>query len=177
MDPIDKDVLATPTLMRSARGAYAQSISSQLRAIGVDDLPRNGAFILAGIDTAGGPRPDLASDLGVTKQAVSHVIDILVNRGYLQRGPDPGDRRRIALELTEQGQDVVVAVQRGVEAVDRQLEDRVSRNQIDAMRATLMALTEVRTLGVSTGSGRRPAARQLRRFSPIFPVARLGHGP
>ena len=54
-DPVE---YATPTLMRAARGAYAQSIRAQLHAIGVDDLPRNGAFILAGIDTSGGPRPD-----------------------------------------------------------------------------------------------------------------------
>ena len=46
---------ATPTLMRAARGAYARSIRAQLHAIGIDDLPRNGAFILAGIDTTGGP--------------------------------------------------------------------------------------------------------------------------
>ena len=44
---------ATPTLMRAARGAYAQSIRAHLHAIGVDDLPRNGAFVLAGIDPAG----------------------------------------------------------------------------------------------------------------------------
>ncbi len=50
---------ATPTLMRSARGAYARSIRAQLQAIGIDDLPRNGAFILAGIDSTGGPRGDL----------------------------------------------------------------------------------------------------------------------
>ena len=50
--------LATPTLMRLARGAYAQAIRAELDQIGVDDLPRNGAFILAGIDVPGGPRPE-----------------------------------------------------------------------------------------------------------------------
>jgi hypothetical protein len=29
---------------------------------------------------------------------------VLVNRGYLTRGPDPGDRRRISLALTGRGQ-------------------------------------------------------------------------
>ena len=95
MDVPEPSELATPTLMRIARGAYARSIRAQLHAIGVDDLPRNGAFILAGIDTTGGPRGDLPADLGVTKQAVSQLIDTLVNRGYLVRSADPGDRRRI----------------------------------------------------------------------------------
>ena len=173
MDSADLNEFATPTLMRSARGAYAQSIRAQLHAIGIDDLPRNGAFILAGIDPAGGPRQDLPAELGVTKQAVSLVIDVLVNRGYLERHPDPGDRRRVVLELTGRGQEVVDATVRGVEAVDRELEARVPPEQIAAMRSALIALTEIKTTGISTGAGRRPPARELRRFSPIFGVRDL----
>jgi DNA-binding MarR family transcriptional regulator len=173
VDSADLNEFATPTLMRSARGAYAQSIRAQLHAIGIDDLPRNGAFILAGIDPAGGPRQDLPAELGVTKQAVSLVIDVLVNRGYLERHSDPGDRRRVVLELTARGQDVVDATVRGVEVVNRELEARVPHEQIAAMRSALIALTEIKTTGISTGAGRRPPARELRRFSPIFGVRDL----
>jgi DNA-binding MarR family transcriptional regulator len=164
---------ATPTLMRAARGAYARSIRAQLHAIGIDDLPRNGAFILAGIDTTGGPRADLPADLGVTKQAVSQVIDTLVNRGYLTRNPDPDDRRRISLELTENGQQVVDAVSRGVEAVDLQLQERVSPEQIEAMRSVLFSLAEIKSASLTTGTGLKRPARQFRHFSPIFPVRNL----
>jgi DNA-binding MarR family transcriptional regulator len=161
-------------LMRSARGVYAQSIRAQLHAIGIDDLPRNGLFILAGADTSGGPSQDLAADLGVTKQAVSQLIEILVSRGYLERQPDPGDRRRVALELTGRGQEAMDAALVGMEAVDRQLLGRVSREQIEAMRSVLIALTEIKAEAVTTGAGRRRPARQLRRFCPIFPVRDLG---
>ncbi len=167
------DDLATPTLMRSARGVYAGSIRAQLHAIGVDDLPRNGAFILAGIDSAGGPRPDLPSELGVTKQAVSQVLDTLVNRGYLQRGTDAGDRRRVTLELTDRGREVVQAVVQGVDAVDLQLKERVPADQVDAMRAVLMALTEIKTQDLVSGAGRRRPARQFLNISPIFSVRNL----
>jgi len=173
MDGPGPSELATPALMRSARGAYARSIRAQLHAIGLDDLPRNGAFILAGIDATGGPRGDLPSDLGVTKQAVSQVIDTLVNRGYLTRSPDPDDRRRITLELTERGQQVLDAIMRGVEAVDVQLQERVSPEQIEAMRSVLASLTEIKTASVITGTGRKRPARQFRHFSPIFPVRNL----
>jgi DNA-binding MarR family transcriptional regulator/catechol 2,3-dioxygenase-like lactoylglutathione lyase family enzyme len=168
------DEFATPTLMRSARGAYAQAIRAQLRLIGISDMPRNGVVILAGIDTSGGPRQDLPAELGVTKQAVSQVIDVLVNRGYLSRSPDLGDRRRVALELTDRGQEVVEAVLRGVEEVDRQLRERVPADQIEAMRSALIALTEIKADDLATGTGQRRPARQFRRFSPIFPVRDLG---
>jgi DNA-binding MarR family transcriptional regulator len=172
MDGTGRDDFTTPTLMRSARGVYAQSIRAQLQAIGTDDLPRNGAFILAGIDSSGGPRQDLPAELGVTKQAVSQVIDILVNRGYLTRRSTPGDRRRVDLGLTDRGREVVQAVLSGIEAVDRGLAERVPPEQIEAMRSALIALTEIKTVAVITGAGQRPRT-QLRRFSPIFPVRDL----
>ena len=165
--------LTTPALMRSARGAYAQSIRAQLHQAGIDDLPRNGAFILAGIDASGGPRHDLPSELGVTKQAVSQVIDILVNRGYLDREPDPDDRRRVRLELSDRGKDAVAAVLRGVEAVDRRLEEVVSPEQVSALRSALGALADIKQTDIVTGAGRARPARQLRQFSPIFPVRDL----
>jgi DNA-binding MarR family transcriptional regulator len=162
-----------PTLMRSARGVYARSIRAQLKAIGVDDIPKNGAFVLAGIDESGGPRNDLHSELGVTKQAVSQVLDILVVRGYLERRPDADDRRRIALDLTYSGLQVLEAVARGVEAVDDELRERVSQEQIEAMRSVLLALTEIKASSATKGVGRKRPARQLRKFSPIFPVSDL----
>jgi DNA-binding MarR family transcriptional regulator len=174
MDSTGRAEFATPTLMRSARGAYAQSIRAHLDAIGIDDLPRNGAFILAGIDTSGGPRQDLPAELGVTKQAVSQVVDTLVNRGYLTRRSVSGDRRRVNLELTDRGQEVVEAVLRGIEAVDRGLSERVSPEQIEAMRSVLIALTEIKTVAVAAVAGQRRPVSQLRGFSPIFPVRDLG---
>jgi DNA-binding MarR family transcriptional regulator/catechol 2,3-dioxygenase-like lactoylglutathione lyase family enzyme len=165
---------STPTLMRAARGAYAGSIRAQLHEAGLDDLPRNGAFILSGIaDAAGAPRTDLPGDLGVTKQAVSQLIDILATRGYLVRNPDPGDRRRISLELTERGQAAVAAVRRGVDAVDRQLGERIPPEQVEAMRSALLALAQIKTAGQASGAARGRPARQLRRFCPIFPVRDL----
>jgi DNA-binding MarR family transcriptional regulator/catechol 2,3-dioxygenase-like lactoylglutathione lyase family enzyme len=164
---------ATPTLMRAARGVYAQSIRARLQVIGIDDLPENGVFILAGIDTAGGPRQDLPAGLGVTKQAVSQAIDILVNRGYLTRSPDPGDRRRVVLELTDRGHQVVDAATRAVEAVDRQLAERVSAEQVEAMRSALIALAKIKGAAITTGAGQRRTPRQLRSSSPIFPVRDL----
>jgi DNA-binding MarR family transcriptional regulator len=169
----DFSELSTPTLMRSARGTYARSIRAQLHAIGIDDLPRNGAFILAGIDATGGPRQDLPGDLGVTKQAVSQVLDVLVQRGYVVRSTDPDDRRRISLDLTDRGEQAVQAVQAGIDAVDAQLRVRLSDEQIEAMRSALIALTEIKIADTVAGAGRPRPPRQFRSFSPIFGVSDL----
>jgi DNA-binding MarR family transcriptional regulator len=170
---IDLTEFPTPALMRSARGVYAQAIRAELHAIGIDDLPKNGAVVLAGIGTAGGPTPDLPSELGVTKQAVSLLIDTLVHRGYIERGPNHDDRRRVQLKLTDRGQEVMDAVGRAVDAIDHRLEERVSHEQVDAMRAGLIALTQIKTTDRTDGTARPRPTRELRRFSPIFPVRDL----
>ena len=77
------------------------------------------------------------------------------------------------MEPTGRGQDVVEAARRGIEAVDRQLGERVSAEQIGAMRSALIALTEIKGEAVATGAGKRRPERELRRFSPIFPVRDL----
>jgi DNA-binding MarR family transcriptional regulator/uncharacterized glyoxalase superfamily protein PhnB len=160
-------------LMRAARGAYAQSIRASLHEIGVDDLPRNGAFVLGEIDFRGGLGQDFASSLGITKQAVSLVIDTLVNRGYLTRSTDSDDRRRNNLELTDSGREVLRATWHATEAVDARLRERASDDEVRAMRAGLAVLAEIKSADRASGAGRRRPGAQLRRFAPIFPVRDL----
>jgi DNA-binding MarR family transcriptional regulator len=162
-----------PALMRAARGAYARAIRAELRAAGFDDLPRTGAAILARIGEAGGLRQDLPAVLGVSKQAVSQVIDILAGRGLLERHADPADRRRHALILTPQGRLAVEVIAEAVDGVDARLRERVPADQVEAMRAALLALAEIKVADAEAGRGERRAARQLRRFSPIFGVRDL----
>ena len=64
----------------------------------------------------------------------------------------------------------MAAVERGTEAIDAQLAERVSPAGVEAMRAGLMALAEIKAETTSAGTAERRAARRLRQFSPIFPV-------
>jgi DNA-binding MarR family transcriptional regulator len=43
----------------------------------------------------------LAEDAGLTSGSLTAVLDRLERKGYLRRVPDPGDRRRVLIELTE----------------------------------------------------------------------------
>ena len=47
---------------------------------------------------------ELATRLNIGKSAVSRTVDDLVNKGYLERRPNPNDRRYVDIELTEKGQ-------------------------------------------------------------------------
>jgi len=61
---------------------------------------------------------ELAELIGVSKPSMKEIIDVLVQLGYLERVPDPRDRRATLIRRTARGwevnriaRDVVVAVQ------------------------------------------------------------------
>jgi DNA-binding MarR family transcriptional regulator len=137
------DDLVLPALLRAARAPYTRAVRASLAAAGYDDLPRNGAFVIGGMANHGAALGDLVKQLGVSKQAISQLIDTLVLRGYLERHADEADRRRMTIELTERGRSAAAAVRSGVTAVDDELVRRVSPAELAGLRAGLIALIEL----------------------------------
>jgi DNA-binding MarR family transcriptional regulator len=113
-------------------------------AAGFDDLPRNATFVLGGMANRGASAADLIRHVGVTKQAASQLIDTLVLRGYLLREENPADRCRMSIVLTERGRAAAAAVGAGVEAVDAELAEAISDEQMAGLRAGLGALADIR---------------------------------
>jgi len=138
------DSISIPALLRAARGAYGHAIHRRLIAAGFDDLPRNAPFVLGGMASHGVPARDLVRQLGVSKQAAGQLIDTLVLRGYLERRPDPDDRRRITVEVTGRGAAAAAEVRAGVHEVDEKLAAMVTEAQLRGLRAGLVALTTIR---------------------------------
>ena len=83
---------------------------------------------------------EIIEGLGVSKLAAGQLVDTLVVRGYLDRAPDPADRRRLTVTLTERGELAAAAARAGVERVDQELTARVGADHVVHTRATLAAL-------------------------------------
>jgi len=134
----------TLLLLLRARGGYGNTIAAHLAAGGFDDLPRNGRFVLSGMDRHGGSAVELIRSLGVSRQAASQLIDTLVLRGYLRREVNPGDRRRMNIVLTERGRAAAAAIQGGSDEVDARLAQLLSPAELAGLRAGLAALAEIK---------------------------------
>src|SRR6195952_4705813 len=92
------DEVVMPALLESARTTYGMAIRRSLLDAGFDDVPRRGMGLVGGIARNGpAAQQDLTRFLTTSKQAASQLVDALVTRGYLDRSPDPADRRRIML--------------------------------------------------------------------------------
>lgn len=130
-------------MMREARETYKGAVREALADAQCDDIPRNGALVLAGFDpdAEGGFRPqaDVVAWLGLSKQAASQLIDTLVLREYLERRNDPDDRRRMGVRLTDRGRIAATAIKTASDTVDATITRLVTPDQLAGFRATLAA--------------------------------------
>src|SRR5256714_3271542 len=62
------------------------------------------------------PQQQFARYLALTEPAAALIVDELVDKGLVERGQDPDDRRRYALELTAAGRERLVVL---TDAIDR----------------------------------------------------------
>ena len=136
-----------PALMWGARGSYGDAAQRALAEAGCDDIPQNGAFVLAALNENGTEftsQADAVSFLRQSKQRSSQLIDTLVLRGYVERRIDPEDRRRMTVRLTDRGRGAAAAIQAAVDAIDAELAKRLSADELHGLRAGLAALYDIR---------------------------------
>lgn len=135
--------MSLPALMRGARSTYGVAIGAALERAGYHDVPLNGIFTLGAIARTGAPLAQIIAELRVSKQAAGALVDLLVVRGYLERAPDPADRRRLVVTLTQRGAAAADVIGEAVAAIDGRLIARVSLERVAHARQTLIALIEL----------------------------------
>lgn len=93
----------------------------------------------------------LARDLGVTPPTMTRTLDGLVERGLVERRPDPTSRRQIALDLTAAGREELARH----EAAVRQRVGRLLARLAPATKQHLLAaLTELAAAVEAEEAGR-----------------------
>lgn len=107
-----------PWLLRRVNRRYRAATIARLEAAGFGDLPRAGYWALAALAGGPGEAGQLMADLGISKQAVSKLVDALVTTGFVDRTPNPADRRRSDLTLTTRGAAAVAVVEAATRDTD-----------------------------------------------------------
>jgi DNA-binding MarR family transcriptional regulator len=139
-----EEQIVVPAFLRAARTTYSAEIRERLAEIGCEDFPRNGPYLVGGMVNHHNPPAQLIREMGISKQAASQLVDTLVLRGYVTRGVDPEDRRRMTIEVTERGEAAAAAVRAGIAEVDAALARRLTPDQLAGFHAGLVALTTLR---------------------------------
>src|SRR5262245_35034932 len=129
-------------LLRLPWEAVTHRILRALHEQGFDDIdaPQLGVILWPGPE---GMRPsELAARMRVTKQALNYLLGELERLGYLERRPDPDDRRARRIALTDRGQSLVPVIRNAVDEVEREWAEALGEERFALLRDLLVELNE-----------------------------------
>jgi DNA-binding MarR family transcriptional regulator len=111
--------------------------AAELSKLGYDDVRPAHDFalhsILAGADSASA----LGRAMHVTKQAAAKTIALLEERGYVAREPDPADKRRMRLRVTERGLSMLREGEAVFDRLRQGWEEQAGAHDVAALEETL----------------------------------------
>jgi DNA-binding MarR family transcriptional regulator len=130
-------------LMRLPWEAVAYRLLQALQAKGFDDIdaPQLNVLLWPGPD---GLRPsELASRTRMTKQALNYLLGNLERNGYLERRPDPEDRRARRITITDRGRALIPVIRGVVAETEREWAAALGEKRFAQLRELLLELNEV----------------------------------
>ncbi len=127
-------------LLRLLYQHYAQDVDLALREAGFDDVRPAAANVFPFVPPEGITVSELAELAHVRKQSMAQAVDQLESTGYVERRPNPHDRRSRLVVLTERGASVSPVTHATAERVEQQWADLTSPEELEALRASLLRL-------------------------------------
>jgi len=86
---------------------------------------------------------DLAEYIGVSLPSMSKLVDTLAYRGFIDRQPDPTDRRRVRLSLTEEGLSVLSKAREAVKTAFAAKLARLAASDIETVTVGMRFLRQL----------------------------------
>jgi DNA-binding MarR family transcriptional regulator len=133
-------------LLRLLYQQYAQDIDAALRVAGFGDIRPPHANVFPFVPPEGISVSDLAELARVRKQTMAEAVDQLEHMGYVERRPNPRDRRSRSVFLTERGAAVKPVTHATAARVEAHWAELTSPEELEELRTSLLRLlTELRT--------------------------------
>jgi DNA-binding MarR family transcriptional regulator len=145
MDPgsrADNDEPLIGALLRACWQTVRTRIREDLAARGFGDIGAAHLAVFQYPSPRGVRVTVLAERSGMSRQAITYLIDELEARGYLERYPDSSDRRASLVHLTARGERVVSAIRASVRSLEREWEQELGRARFAQFRESLFAIGE-----------------------------------
>ena len=142
--PPARNPQALSWLLRRAVRRYAAPVSEALAAGGFGDLPQRGFWAVSALAEAepGLSGRDLVARMGISKQAISQLVETLVTLGYVARRPSADDRRRTLLHLTSRGRGAARIIDTTVAEIEETMANAIGRERLRALHRALVELDE-----------------------------------
>ncbi|MDQ1635918.1 MAG: hypothetical protein QOJ32_2727 [Frankiaceae bacterium] len=130
-------------LLFVAYRALERRAHDALVAAGITDITLAQARIAARIGPHGTRVSELAEQARVTKQSAGFLVEQLEATGYVERVPDPADRRARLVRLTARADKVVKTANSEVDRVLAEWAEHVGPDRLRQVYETLLDLREI----------------------------------
>lgn len=114
-----------------------------LAAAGFGDITLAQARIFERVGPRGTRLSELAEQAQVTKQTAGFLVDRLEEAGYVERRPDPADRRARLVCVAERGAAAVAVANAEVARVEAEWQAHLGAADMRRLRAALTRLREI----------------------------------
>jgi DNA-binding MarR family transcriptional regulator len=121
------------------------------RITDLDITPRHVGLLTVAARQQAPSQSELGTWLGVGPSAVVAIVDELETRGAVARSPDPTNRRRMIITVTDEGMRLLAEATRRAEELDRELFSQLPPELMAAFA------TATRLIAVRLGVGGSPS--------------------
>ena len=96
--------------------------------------------VLQYLDDEGTRVSDLAARAQITKQSMAELVQHLERHGYVERVPDPSDRRAKLVRATARGGEVYALAREFIASTEAELTRKLGKRKMDQLRELLVEL-------------------------------------
>jgi DNA-binding MarR family transcriptional regulator len=137
-----------PPLLGELKEAALAELHRRLEDEGHAAIRPGHGCVFRFIDVEGSRLTTIAERANMTKQAVGEVVADLEELDYVERVPDPEDRRAKTIRLTEQGWDAQSAALRIFNDMEQRWAAELGAERIAGLRDTVEAILALEREGV-----------------------------
>ena len=125
-------------LLREPFVAMNDRLMARLAAEGHPEFRSAHGAVFQYLDDAGTRVSTLAQRARMTKQSMAELVAHLERHGYVERVPDPGDRRAKLVRATARGREVFALARATMADVDARLDAALGAERVAELRALLV---------------------------------------
>ena len=129
-------------LLGLAYQSFTDLLRTSLAKQGFDDLGGAYGYVFRALVDEEPSQRELALRLGITDQGMAKILSEMVERGYVERRPDPEDSRVKRLRLASRGKSALGAARRFHAAFEQQLGAAMGKGTVRKLRQMLAGIAE-----------------------------------
>jgi DNA-binding MarR family transcriptional regulator len=128
-------------LLQDVQRQMQDELHGRLAKLGYEEIRPSHGCVFGNMRPHGVRLTDISERARITKQSVGEIVTDLEQLGYVERIPDPEDRRAKLVRLTARGQEVQEAAWATFDEIEAEWGERIGKKKVAALRAALEELS------------------------------------